>query len=419
MKLKPILCFVSVAFTSWAGSAFAALTATESAKVDAYLNDFQKGVVVQAVKSGQSGELVSCVDINKQLSSNNPVMKGHVAQTEPSAALKAMLGGKITTKPLWPTECPAGSVEMIPPSREKLERAGSLEKFQGVGVKKNIFQENPSFSAIGHEYAVAGQYQSGPFFGVQSTFNIWQPSVPVDAIFSLSQLWLTGGTGSGTQTVETGWVVYPSQYGDNLPHVFIFATSDNYGQLGYPNCWDNKCGNYTQVTSNILIGGALPYSTTNGAQIEGTLAYVRDPATANWWLFYVDASGNYYPSGYYPASFFHNGQLTQSGANISFGGEVAAPPNTSPHPQVTMGSGTKPRFGGYGQVAYQRNLKWMDANINVLDVISNGSAVTNSFCYFEVDGGSSNLNMPLWGAQPNWGTSMFFGGAGGKDPSCN
>jgi hypothetical protein len=97
------------------------------------------------------------------------------------------------------------------------------------------------------------------------------------------------------------------------------------------------CGQFIK-TSNILnIGGVLPSSTLSGAQIEGTLAFYRDPATGNWILFFVDSAGNYIQSGYYPASTYGSGQLSHYTQFIEFGGEIYAPVPAAT--STDMGSG--------------------------------------------------------------------------------
>ena len=60
-------------------------------------------------------------------------------------------------------------------------------------------------------------------------------------MFSLSQLWLVrnlAGWGSGVQTIESGWQVYPGHPHDpsrsGLPYLFVFFNPDNYGtRSGY------------------------------------------------------------------------------------------------------------------------------------------------------------------------------------------
>ena len=201
--------------------------------------------------------------------------------------------------------------------------------------------------------------------------------------------------------------MYPLFYQDNLPHLFIYFTADGYQSTG---CYNLTCGAFVQTSNVLAIGGALSSSTFNGPQVEGTLAVYRDPATGNWILFYMDANGNYYQSGYYPAALYGSGQLSQYSTYIKFGGEVALDPNyPSVYPQ--MGSGSNPFFNsiGYGQVAYQRNIKYLDLNSQIQDLAPNMRINSTVMCAYDVE---LTYGASGYGAQPTWGTSIFFGGTG-------
>lgn len=422
MKLKHAIgnIFV-VAYLLCTMPVFAALNATESLEVETYLHDYLKDVVVVKTVKSQMGESVSCVDIYHQPGTKS--LKGQSIQLEPSMELKAMLGGKVKGD-TFPSNCPKGSVEMILPTRGQIERAGSLDRFLGKHLKNGNWSSSPSIYSSGHEYAVVMQsFPSGNVQGVQTTLNVWAPTVPMTSPvtdrFSLSQLWATSGSGSGLQTVEAGWVVFPANpnnfpteptFNDTLPHFFIFATPDGYNPSNPKNCWNNLCGNFIKSNNAIVIGGVLPYSTSGGTQVEVTLAAARDPATSNWWIFYVDNTGTYNPVGYYPAAFFAGGAMSYSTQSIQFGGEVAASVGTSPHPSIQMGSGVLPMASGYGQVAYQRNLKYLNPLLSFQDVVPAQYITDNTACYNIIGGSPSQ--MALYGAQSSWGTSIFFGGSG-------
>jgi len=417
MKAKlNFLCLVAAAISLSLGAeiAFAgsnSLTSAELDKIDSYLNGYYKNVVVAKTTKNALGEPVSCVDIYHQPALNNPLLVGHKIQTEPSPELQKII--KYVKQDTTSSSCPNGSIETKLPTREQIVAIGSLEKFlsKHLDATKNSLSPSPIImppSTSGHYYAIIGSNVNS--IAAQTTFNIWQPSVRSDINnFSLSQLWIAGGTAgtSSSQTVEVGWQVYPLLYQDNLPHLFIYFTADGYNSTG---CYNLTCGAFVQTSNILTIGGALPSSTFNGTQIEGTLAVYRDPATSNWILFYVDANGNYIQSGYYPGALFGSGQLSQHSTTIQFGGEVALDSN---YPLVypPMGSGSNPFFNhtGYGQVAYQRNIKYLDTSSQIHDVAVGWSYFSPLRCSYDVEwayGASS------YGAQPSWGTSILFGGAG-------
>lgn len=263
----------------------------------------------------------------------------------------------------------------------------------------------PNPVVTGRDYAVYEQVVD--VIAAQSTLNTWMPSVQSNGELSLSQLWIAGDLVDGfvtkdTQTIEIGYQVLPILYGDNNPHLFIYYTADGYRDTG---CYNQDCPGFVQ-TSNILdLGGTIPGSTLGGNQIEGTIAFYRDPSTGNWILFYVDSAGNYIQSGFYNASIFGSGQLSQHGDFIQFGGEVTKTDDAI-HTTTDMGSGAFPN-AGYSNAAYQRNLKYMDLNGVVRAVTSTDVRVTNSNCYTLTEG-----------TNPSWGTSFYFGGPGFNGASC-
>ncbi len=393
-----------------------ALPPGESEKIDTYLRTYHSGVIVTNTATDRSGQTISCVDIQHQPALNNPALKGHKIQMEPSDALVAIL--KAPVKKEVPSEpstgfmamlrvpvkndgtliCPTGSVAMRLPTHEQIARAGSLGKFLSkypdgspgrVGIERNVLA--PALS--GHEYAVAYQWVGS--IAAQSTLNVWDAYIGTVGDMTLSQLWMVGGTGTGTQTVEVGSNVYPALYGDNYPHIFIYYTADNYHNTG---CYNYSCNAFVQTSSTLWIGGALiSSSVSGGTQLEGTLAFYRDPATGNWWLYYFDGT-TYYQIGYYPGALYGSGQLSQYAQLIEYGGEMYSG-QTSPHSATDMGSGQFPN-AGYGYAAYQRNLKYLDTNFALHDFF--GSTITTNPNCYDI----------AWGTNPAWGTSIYFGGPG-------
>lgn len=370
------------------------LSTQQSQEIDNFINHIDSITTVTKTELSTIEETISCVDILKQPGLSH-IPKNTSIQLQPSSQLAALLPGKI--KPdNTPTSCPDGSIEMKLPTREKIVNSGSLKNFFSkypkdpmLGMSQNI-DPSPSFS--GHEYAVYTKTINA--IGAQSTINIWKPTTE-SSDMSISQLWLAGGTGYGLQTAEVGYQVLPMKYGDHLPHLFIYYTADGYHSTG---CYNLDCGQFIK-TSNILnIGGVLPSSTLSGAQIEGTLAFYRDPATGNWILFFVDSAGNYIQSGYYPASTYGSGQLSHYTQFIEFGGEIYAPVPAAT--STDMGSG-KFSSAGYGQSAYQRNIKHMDVNNIIQNFMPSSSSVTQPSCY--------TLTL---GTNPSWGSSFYFGGPG-------
>ena len=243
------------------------------------------------------------------------------------------------------------------PSREKIVANGGLKKYLSKSPDGNS-QVPPGPRSVapnmaGHYYAEIGAWLNA--IAAQTSINTWQPTLASPYDFSLTQLWVIGGSGAGQQTVEAGVQVYGAHYGNNNANFFVYWTPDNY----LTGCYNLDCGAFVQTSSVLPIGGAVPVSTFDRAQAGGPIAWYRDPATGNWILFLQNPDGTYSQSGYYPTALYGSGQLSQYATRVDFGGEVYT---TASPPSVPMGSGYNPKttYPLYGRVAFQKNLLWMD-----------------------------------------------------------
>jgi hypothetical protein len=93
--------------------------------------------------------------------------------------------------------------------------------------------------------------------GSSARFSVWKPFVePTD--FSLSQLWVSGGSGTANQTAEAGWQVYPQKYTDANSRLFIYFTTNGYTSRGNNlGCYNLDCIGFVQTDSSVLLGGPL------------------------------------------------------------------------------------------------------------------------------------------------------------------
>src|SRR5437868_8830774 len=225
-------------------------------------------------------------------------------------------------------------------------------------------------SASPHEWAVA--YQNVENRGVRATFNVWNPFVEQPGEFSLSQLWLLGGT----QTLEAGWQVSRNLYGDDRTHLFIYSSA--------AGCYNLNCRGFVQTNADVVIGGPLSCtSVEDGRQCEITLEYARSDY-GDWWL-KVDGVA----VGYYPAALFTPNGLGRGATTIEVGGEVVNQSAAGEHTTTWMGSGRAPA-AGYGHAAYIRSVQYVDAGNSYRDSASlimetPGSyqiAAANGFIFF-------------------------------------
>lgn len=294
--------------------------------------------------------------------------------------------------------CDRGTIPMMRMTPEGLARFDSLRSFfrkSPVGIDAAPPDGRPSgearaAAAATHRYAHA--YQRVANLGGHSFLNIWKPPVGANQIFSLSQQWYAGGSGSGLQTVEAGWQVYPQFYKTTNPVFFIYYTADGYTRTG---CYNLSCGAFVQTSGSVAIGGSTgPVSVLNGAQYAREVAYYL--SGGRWWL-YVNGTSSGNAVGYYPASLFGSGALSRAASSIDYGGETVGTTSWPP-----MGSGMFAN-AGFGRAAYQRSIYYYPTS---------GGAVHATLTPSQNWPSQYTVLLQNFGAP--WNRSFFFGGPGGR-----
>jgi Neprosin/Pentapeptide repeats (8 copies) len=242
-----------------------------------------------------------------------------------------------------------------------------------------------------HRWAHASQGIAN--LGGHSRISLWDPPIGANQIFSLAQHWYAGGSGSGLQTAEVGWQVYPQKYGNTNPVFFIYYTSGNY-QAG-TGCYNLDCTAFVQTNGAWAIGGALsPWSTRGGQQYEMEFAFYL--SQGRWWL-YVGGEAGSNAIGYYPVSVYKGGALASQASSIDYGGETVG---TTSWPQ--MGSGAFAN-AGWQQAAYQRDIRYYPTAGGGSRNASLTAAAASPGCY--------TAAVTLYGAP--WNETLYFGGPGG------
>lgn len=303
--------------------------------------------------------------------------------------IEPQLGERRTDRLGNPMKCPPGTLAMRRVTLEELTRFERLRDFfrkapGGPGGHPSVTAEA---GAGEHKYAHAQQIV--PNLGGHSFLNIWQPALPAQRGFSLSQHWYAGF--DPLQTVECGWQVYPQKYGNVLPCLFIYWTPDGY-QTGSYNL---DCSAFVQTNPVWLLGGALqPVSTHGGTQYcIGLSTYFNE---GKWWIYLRDATGEA-PLGYYPASLYGSGPLASGAQVVDFGGEVVNGDSGTPFPQ--MGSG---EFAarGWRNAAYHSAVSYIPRG---------GGSATPSLMPDQPSPGCFTVQVDTSGGAPR----IYFGGPGG------
>jgi hypothetical protein len=286
--------------------------------------------------------------------------------------------------------CGAGTIPMQRVSLDRLTKFATLDKFLAKSPDGAV-GGGVSTQVASRQYAYGTQTVAN--HGGNAVLNLWNPQ----ANFSISQQWYSTGSGSSTQTLEGGWIKYPSKFG-NSSVTFIFFTPDNYSH----GCYNLECAGFIQTNSNWALGGAWSaYSTPGGAQKIFTLQWKL--YQGNWWL-YLQGGGNIEAVGYYPGAVYGNGSMRYGAARMLAGGEVAPSNSTWP----LMGSGAF-ASAGFGYAAYQRSLFYI--NTSDASVWTSLSPVETSHACYTIAYTPST-------AGSSWGTYFYFGGPGNAVDIC-
>ncbi len=293
--------------------------------------------------------------------------------------------------------CEANTIPMRRLTLEEMTRFPTLQQFfqkgpDGAGKALGSDLTNPLIAAT-HKYSYT--LQSVNNLGGNSNLNLWSPYVNTSAgeIFSLSQEWYVGGSGTklpGEQTAEVGWQNYPAKYNSESSKLFIYWTADGYTTTG---CYNLDCAAFVQVADSGDLGaGFSNYSALGGAQYEFVAQYYL--FNGNWWL---GIQGTWI--GYYPGSIYHGGQLASHATEIEFGTEGVG---TTLWPPEGSGDASSKAFG---YAAYQRNLFYLNTS---------ATSIWDSLTPEDPSPKCYSISGPYSSSSSGWTVYFYEGGPGGS-----
>ncbi|TXG74297.1 hypothetical protein EZV62_002876 [Acer yangbiense] len=381
---------------------------------------------VKSIKS-EDGDIIDCVDINKQPAFDHPALRNHKIQMRPSFDLPTEKpdtrneSSQPVIQQTWQKSgsCPEGTVPIRRIRKQDLLRAASLEQF---GTKppnvpyassktdiKNIISppsiNNTKFqvlSTINRSCAVLvteGHY----YTGAQGDINLWNPTVDLPDDYTTAQIWLKAGYGEIYESIEAGWMVNPKLYGDRASRLFAYWTKDSYKTTG---CFDITCAGFVQTNPKLALGvGLHPVSISGGLQSYVPIGIYQDTNTGNWWL----KCGQNYETvvGYWPKELF--AYLWRSASFVEWGGEVYSPNivrDRSPHTKTQMGSGSIAQTLE-GSAATIRVVRIMDTTRKLKYPEWVGTWSDEQYCY------SALNHVPGNNVEP-----VFYFGGPGQGPQC-
>ncbi|MBA0791362.1 hypothetical protein Gohar_015942 [Gossypium harknessii] len=368
-----------------------------------------------AVKSIKSpdGDIIDCIKLSHQPAFEHPMLKNHKIQMTPNFHPEGVFGeNKVASKmkpgssrnvtQMWHLNgrCPEGTIPIRRTRKDDLLRASSIKAF-GKKRHKTIPQPKSAdpdlITQSGHQHAIA-YVDEDKYYGAKATINVWEPKIQQPNEFSLSQIWILGGSfGEDLNSIEAGWQVSPDLYGDNHTRLFTYWTSDAYQATG---CYNLLCSGFIQINNEIAMGASIyPVSSYHDSQYDISLLVWKDPKEGNWWLQF----GNSYVLGYWPAFLFS--YLSDSASMIEWGGEVVNSESDGQHTSTQMGSGHFPKEG-FGKSSYFKNIQIVDGSNNLRVPKDIATFTEQSNCY-DVQTGKGG----------NWGSYFYYGGPG-RNANC-
>ncbi|CAM8878908.1 unnamed protein product [Rhodiola kirilowii] len=365
---------------------------------------------IKTIKS-PDGDIIDCVRMSHQPAFDHPFLKNHTIQLRPNYHPEGLYDvSKVSAKPkgrpitqLWHGggSCPKGTIPVRRTKEDDLYRASSVKRY---GRKKHKAIPRPRsaepdlINQNGHQHAIA-YVEGGKYYGAKATINVWEPKIQQPNEFSLSQIWLLGGSfGQDLNSIEAGWQVSPDLYGDNNTRLFTYWTSDAYQATG---CYNLLCSGFIQISNVIAMGASIsPVSALRNSQYDISILVWKDPTEGNWWMQF----GSDYVLGYWPAFLFS--YLGESASMIEWGGEVVNSQSDGQHTTTQMGSGHFPEEG-FGKSSYFRNIQVVDSSNNLKAPKGMSTFTEQSNCY-DVQTGSND----------DWGHYFYYGGPG-RNPNCS
>ncbi|KAH9713135.1 NEP-interacting protein 1 [Citrus sinensis] len=333
---------------------------------------------VKTIK-GEDGDVIDCVDINKQPAFNHPLLKSHTIQMKThvhSSGTESENNHNILFQSWHKNgECPEGTIPILRTPHSNRRR----RSYPTVSQKRraNDFSAPPAL--------VGGQY-----YGARATINVWNPAT-YQGEFSFAQIWVGSGEGDEANTMEVGWLV---NNGENKTRLFTYWTRDDYRSTG---CYNLVCPGFVQTTTQISLGAAVePVSRYGAEQFEMIITITKDKSSGNWWLLMQDQF-----IGYWPGSIFTS--LADCSTEINWGGEITNSEFAGHHTSTQMGSGHFPEES-FGKACFFRKIGYVDESGNMRDPKDLQVYVTKPPCY--------DLRFAKYEGD---GISFYFGGPGYSD----
>lgn len=366
-----------------------------------YFEKKQRNLKIVKTTKTESGQIIDWIDMKEQVPSGKIATPPALPKFDKSNAKEDEKIATFELEMKGVEKGPEGTVPVLRKNLEDYHYNQSLHNYLSKYQKESrtlLFNDGHEIQVPGdgaHDYASTSQAVT--CYGGEFSCSAFDPYVEHTNEFSLLQVALVRGSGNSRQTIEAGWQEYKDLYGDWVPHLFIFYTTNNYTSSG-----DNKGGynrdvdGWVQYSSSIYPGATFtPYSIRGGAQYYMQFKYQL--YKGNWWL----AVNNQW-IGYYPASLFSTTGLRSKADKIDFYGEIVDAASHAGLTKTDMGSGYWPEYR-WQWAAYLRNLKYQSATGGTMKDY-NGTSYVSDIGQYDLE---THMN-----SGSSWGSYFWLGGPG-------
>ncbi|XP_062098507.1 protein neprosin-like [Humulus lupulus] len=304
--------------------------------------------ILKTIQS-EDGDIIDCIEVYKQPAFDHPALRNHTIQKRREQMAPSFEGNKndiiegedfhsknmgMEVRQVWKrrgVRCPKGTIPV--------RRTMNQQPLSSRAIRKPhyYFHTNNNFSSVqlaNHSKAIllTVGYR---YLGAKGDIKVFNPNVEKDDEYTTSQVSLNNGPYYDYESVESGWAVNPSVYGDRQTRFFVYWTSDGSRTTG---CFDLTCPGFVQTSNEIALGAAIyPLPLPNALPYQITVYIFKDPMTNNWWVEY----GEKIKIGYWPGEIFE--ALRSNAESVEWGGEVySTTVGHTPHTATGMGSGRFP-----------------------------------------------------------------------------
>ncbi|XP_016557021.2 uncharacterized protein LOC107856544 [Capsicum annuum] len=286
--------------------------------------------------------------------------------------------------------CPSRTVPVKRITKDDLIRQRDMPLPEPINFKDQVGNNNSE--PIGRSYTTSYGYKrailqtledpNAKFSGAGMAPNLFNPHVEGKQHSGCRIRILRG-----SDSMQVGWRVDPTLYGDNKTRLFI------HFQTGNTHCFNTLCPGFVHVNTDFTLD--MPFDTLSqpgGPSWEVPMYLYRDHGTGNWWLL---IGPDFASIGFWPHKIFT--LLKSYASTVQWGGVVYSPPGV---PGPPMGASLFPS-GDATKDAYCRSITVSNEEGDSVGIVEAIRRTDNYFDYEilfkRIEVGSDSFTYGLYG----------------------